>query len=688
MAVTRRIVASTASRTARKASSKGAWSAACNAVGLVLLLVLGAPAAVAQDNCPPEDCLPIVPFPDVSYLHGDVEFLGFAANVTVRDAIAMTALTLTVRNDGPTATEAVVSMPLPDGAAILGFNLTIGDRMLVGRVMERELARQEYNEAVEQGVDAALLEQADKRLVSLSLNVAPGEERVLRAAYAEALPLVAGTRIYRLPLSQLDPLPGELAVDIDVDSSLGASDLRAKGLAIALEAGKGHVAFAPTSAQDFVLSWDEDAGARSSLVAASPLADGPSEALATLCLEGSPLARDVVFILDQSGSMRGLKMEEGRQALVASLDTVTAQDRYSVIAFSSDAVPFGPALVAGTAASVEAAQAKAAKLVADGSTNLDAALQEAFRQLGASPSDRLPMVVLMTDGLPTEGVTDHDEIIERARAANTREAPIVVVPIGLDADYTFLAHLALRSGGAYVDPGTPDGLLSDRLARLAHVLANPVASDVVLAIDGADPTSIYPRVLPPVYADDCLEVRFRTTGSGPVTLRLQATGSDGALAFNQTFQPGSVAVLPAVRNLWGQALVADLLANERVQDSTGAWEADPAVTQAIIANATLYGLLSPYTSWILVDDAPTPTAEMQDSSTNAATGAGGGIATGTGAATGTTTGSSSYSLPGAQRDSVNVGVGTGASKESKTPGPALGLLVLALAALALVRRRT
>lgn len=637
--------------------------------GSLLLVLLLVPAGSAQSACLPEECIPIVPFHDVPYLTGDVAFERFEAHITVRDAVARTAIALTLSNDGTGPQEVEVALPLPDGAAILGFNLTIGDLVLVGRVVERAQAQAEYDDAVEQGRDAALLRQADKRLVALSLNVGPGEERVLRAAYAEAVPLVGASRVYRLPLGQLDPLPQDLAVSVDVASRLGASDLKASGLAMTLQGGKGSLATAPTSAKDLVLTWREEAGTRSSLVAAAPMSAGPTEVLATLCLSGSFLARDVVFILDQSGSMAGLKMEEGRQSLVASLATVTSADQYSVVPFSDDAVPFTPALVPGTAASVQAAQAKAAKLDIEGGTNIDAALQEAFRQLAAAPaSDRLPMVVLMTDGLPTVGVTDHEEIIQRARDANTRDAPIIVVPIGLDADYTFLAHLALRSGGFYVDPGAPDAQLSDRLARLADVLAGPVAADGQLTIDGADPDSIYPKVLPPVYAQECLEVRFRTTGQGPVVVRYTGTGADGPVVLTQTFQPGDIPTQPAVRNLWGQALVADLLAHEA---------GDGSLRAAIIANATLFGLLTPYTSWVLVDDSPVP--EPQAPEGGAASVAG----TGTGAATGTGTGAY-YSMPD---QSGRLGAGTAASKDNKTPGLGAGLIVLAIAAVLVARRR-
>lgn len=647
-----------------------------------LLVALLAPTAQAV-ACAPEECIPIVPFPDVPYVVGTVEFERFVATVTVRDAVATTALELTVHNAGAQATPVQVNLPLPDGAAILAFNLTIGDQVSHGRVLEREAAQTQYNQAVESGQDAALLRQADKRLVALDLNVGPGESRVLRAAYAESVPLAGGSRVYRLPLSQLEPAPAAFDVRADVASGLGAMDLKATGLSMSFVGGKAQATSLPSDPQDLLLTWREEAGKRTSLVAAAPLADGPTYVLGTLCLDGAPLGRDVAFIIDQSGSMAGLKIEEARQALVAAIGTVTPVDRFTVVPFSNEAVPFAAALQEGSTSKVQAAQERAGKLGIEGGTNLDAALQEALRQLASGASTagaRLPMVVLLTDGLPTVGVTDHEQIIQRAATANTREAPFIVVPIGLDADYTFLADLALRSGGAYVDPGAPDARLSDRLARLAEVLAGPVASGIALDIDGAEPGSILPKVLPPVYAEDCLEVRFRTDGAGNVRVGVVGLGASGPITATFNFTAADVPVQAAVRSLWGQALVAELLSQEHALAGAAAEEAHAQV----IASAIEFGVLSPYTSWVLVVDEPAPVPEQ-------ASGGGASSPLASGTSTGTTSASATnglrVSVPGNGGTQYDAAQGSQAGSASKTPGPGLLLVAAALALTALAARR-
>ncbi|MEA3136213.1 MAG: Ca-activated chloride channel, partial [Thermoplasmata archaeon] len=437
---------------------------AAPAIVLLLTALLAVPAQAHHvAGCTPEECLVVVPTPDVSYVQGNVQFESFAATIHIQDALAETSLRFGLSNAGPAATQAEISLPLPDGASLVSFNLSWQGHLLEGRVAEIGQAIREYVNATEQGLDAALLRQADRHLVRISINVAPGEDRILQASYVEPVPLAAAHRVYRLPLSGLDPAPDQLRVNLTVASRLGIEGLRTPSLAIPMTGGQGSILTSnPSAIKDLIVVWEEEGASRSVLVAAKDPTQGVTEYWAQLCAEGTALSRDVVFVLDQSGSMAGLKMEEGRQTLAAALEGLHPADRYSIVTFSNEATPFAPALVAGDATHVQADQTRVSAVDTIGGTNIDAALQEAFRQLNAAQSPRLPMVVFITDGLPTVGVTDHREIIERAMEANHREAPIHVVPIGLDADQTFLADLALRSGGAFVDVGEPDAATSDR----------------------------------------------------------------------------------------------------------------------------------------------------------------------------------------------------------------------------------
>jgi Ca-activated chloride channel family protein len=644
----------------------------------VLVLLLSALLVVPvqahhSTSCAPEQCLPVVPLPPVPYVQGNVRFESFSADVEIQDALATTALRIELENPGATPTEVEVSLPLPDAASLVSFNLSWDGHLIEGRVRERGVAQQQYVNATQQGRDAALLQQADRHLVSLLVNVGPGDVRVLQASYVEPVPLAAGHRVYRLPLSTLEPAPEELHVDVSISSRHGVEGLRAPRLAVPVAGGSGSLdLFAPTDLEDLVLVWGEE-GTRSMLVAAADPASGVTEYWAQLCAGGTPLPRDVVFVLDQSGSMAGLKIEEGRQTLVAALETLHETDRYSILTFSDGVTPFRSALVPGDPSNLATDRTKANAVAAVGSTNIDAALQEAFRQINAAESARLPMVVFMTDGLPTSGITAHDQIIERAMAANTREAPIHVVPIGLDADHTFLADLALRSGGAFVDVGAPDALMSDHLGRLMQVIAGAVVKDPVLSVSGIDlDGTVLPRTLPPLYAESCLDVRFRGDAVGPIRLKLTGQGASGPVTHESIFTFLDIPVESGVSALYGRAVVADLLATERLEPS-------PELRAAIIANATAYSQLTPYTAWVLADESPRVPAA--GASTGTMTG------TTTGSAASQThyvgVGSSGGSQPGQDLD----GRDADDSGSNQTPGPGWLVLVGVGVAVGLALRR-
>jgi hypothetical protein len=200
------------------------------------------------------------------------------------------------------------------------------------------------------------------------------------------------------------------------------------------------------------------------------------------------------------------------------------------------------------------------------------------------------------------GVTDHQAIITRFVEANTRNARLHVVPIGLDADYTFLADLALRSGGSFTPLDPADGRLALRLERLYDLVGHSLVRDVEATLAGIDAVDVRPRVLPDLAEDRCLRVLFRAnwTGADDLTLRVAGRDADGPVSLEFSFPRPAVLERPAVSALWGRAQVDDLLSLERM----GA-----ASRSAVVENATAFRQLSPYTSWVIVDSAQSALAQ-------------------------------------------------------------------------------
>lgn len=663
------------------------------ALPVVLFLLAVSQATATHVPCPPQDCPVLRPIPLDPYLRGDVWLTSFSAHVQVTEGIATTALELHLRANA--TAEATLSIPMPGQASLLGFNLTAGGKLLEGRVEEKGTANAQYDAAKAAGQDAAILEQASERLVRLRVNVPAGEERILRAAYVEVVPRAAGEHVYRLPLSQVP------ATHVDVEfrarSAAGVVGLRFPMLPLEAQADGAWMRAQHSydgKAKDLVAVWGASSSPWSGSLVTSRAPGQPAEWVAEVCLrQAAVLPRDVVFVLDRSGSMGGSKIVEARESLRAVLATLSPSDHFDIVTFDDHVESFHGGLV--PASEGPADQAKVAAVQARAGTDIDGGLQQALRELVAEQgSDRMPMVVFLTDGLPSAGVKDHDQIIERFIAANTRRAAIQVVPIGLDADTTFLADLALRSGGTFtpIDPSEPPVAL--RLGRLYDVVGHPTLRDVSVRVQGLEGLEMLPDPLPAIYEDGCLTLTMRGKAAtdGIVSIEVSGRRAEGAgqVPATQTFAfaADAVPVDAGAERVWASAFIDDLLSQERVEGET-----DP-LRATILAEAIRLRQVTPYTAWVIAEAVP----QGPDEDATYALQVHGGLASSPGGAPPPMTTSppmTGTGLPPLLRENRADSDGFADTRAdtkpgtsvTQTPGPAIWAVALALAVGLLVRRR-
>ncbi len=582
-------------------------------VVLLVLLLTVQTVAANHTPCPPEDCIPIVPIPNVPFLQGTLAVDHFVAEISAVDGLATTKLELNVKNPGNATAEAILNVPLPAGASLLAFNLTIGDKLLEATVQEKVAARATYEAAKATDRAAALIEKTSEQLVTLSVAIPAGSSGVLRAAYIEWVPVASGDLVYRLPLGQMPLAWGGFDVRMTVRESGAFSNLRSVGSTLPFDAtagiratGSRHEA-GPAAVQDLIVAWTPSGSAwRSTFVSSLPAGPGATDvpAIARLCLSSAPvLARDVVFVLDRSGSMRGAKWEQAREALRGALLTLREGDWYNVVVFDSHVDPLVTGMTPVTPSEIEQDRKTLAGLEARGGTDINGALQEALVQLATTDgSGRMPQIVFVTDGLPSAGVTHHQTIIDNFRANNARHAPIFVVPIGLDADAIFLADLALHSGGTVSPMAAGDAQLGERLSRLYDTVGHLLVANVVVTTE--DGVVVGGRQAP-VAEDSCAQVAVRADLSGPeVVLALEGEGTDGAVRQEFRFKTASLRVDDDAAALYGHAVVQDLLSQER----TGTAGLQLTITELAVATRQL----TPYTSWILADLEPADPASLKD----------------------------------------------------------------------------
>jgi Ca-activated chloride channel family protein len=469
-------------------------------------------------------------------------------------------VTETFVNRGTVVGEADYLLPLPRNAAFEELALSINGELVTGETMGADRARAVYEEIVRKLRDPALVEWMGQGLLRTRIfPIQPGEEkrvvvrfRAVAEREGDALRLDWGGS----PRALQSTGGVSFALTYADDGSLGEAYSPTNTLQSSRENGR-RVARVDdaTGPLTFLVPVRNHGGAAVSVLAHAP-GNEDGYALVTLSPPArTPRAtpRDVVFVLDVSGSMSGRKIEQARAAGRQLLQTLTPTDRFRMIDFSSDVRTFRDGWTAATGENVNAALAYLDALRANGGTNIQGALEEALAL--ATPAGRLPVVLFLTDGEPTVGETRPAQIAHRA-AELRGERRLFTFGIGADVNAALLEQLALQGRGTatFVRPEESVeravGVVADRLTR-------PVATDVTITVDGARLYSVQPNGPIDLFAGQDLVVLARYSGAREnATITIEGRTPDGPVRWTGH---GSLPARSA-----GNAFVARLWAVQRV----------------------------------------------------------------------------------------------------------------------------
>jgi Ca-activated chloride channel family protein len=300
--------------------------------------------------------------------------------------------------------------------------------------------------------------------------------------------------------------------------------------------------------------------------------------------------RDVVAVLDVSGSMSGEKIEQAKVALHQLLTTLAPHDRFRLLAFSNGVRSHDEGWTVASDRGLSRARTWIDGLVADGGTNIEAALSEAFRL--KTPRDRLPVVVFLTDGLPSVGAESPDEL---ARIAERRagRARVFAFGVGHDVNTRFLDRLGVAGRGDtdYVQPGEN---VERALSLLSAKIRHPVLTDLRLEAGPVRLGEVYPVRLPDVFAGQELVLfgRFGGAGQSQVTLVGERLGDELEFSTESIF-PEAADANGYIPRLWASRKLGHL---EQQLWTEGASES---LTNEIRALALRHGLPSRYTSYLV-----------------------------------------------------------------------------------------
>lgn len=576
------------------------------------LLVLAAVPAGAQGIIVPEcrDCrTPWVP------PHGRIGLPVESVDIrtTIDGQVATTHVTQVFRNETGATLEGTYLFPIPRGASVSEFAIWDGDRRLAGEVRPREEARRIYDGIVRRRRDPGLLEYAGEELFQASIfPINPRSTKKLELTYTQVLSAEGGTVGYRYPLgvgrnaSPVERLAGTIEIRgrepmrtvyspshaVDVRRSEGERRVR-----VTFESARGaerrdfQLFYAPSPSEVgmSLFTYREPGKDGYYLLLISP----PNEAT-----RREYAAKDVVFVLDVSGSMQEEgKIDKARRALQYGIRGLGANDRFNVIAFSGDTRLFESGLIDADEAGRRRGAEWVGGLRPTGGTNINDALVEAMGQFprdGARPR----MLVFITDGLPTVGDTAVAKILENTRRVRRDGVRLFSFGVGYDVNTRLLDRVAAENGGTadYVDPRED---LEQKVSLFFDKVNHPVLANVRVDMGAVRTDLTYPRALPDLFRGTQLAVvgRYRnSTDLANVAIRLSGTASPV-----QTFTyPGQRFPLRAEKNdwlprLWATRRVGWLM--EQIRSNGESKELREEVTEL----GTRYGIVTPYTSFLALE---------------------------------------------------------------------------------------
>lgn len=544
----------------------------------------------------------------------------------VSGPVARARVVQTFRNPHDVWYEGVYVFPLPESGAVDRLVLRIGTRVVEGEIRERELAQQAYARARAAGQRAALLDQERPNIFTTSVaNIAPGETVVVELEYQQVLrydngrfslrfPMVVGPRYvpaaaarvvadaHRITPPVMRPgTEGErtnpVSIRVTLDAGMPLATVESAYHPIDVKEGgdsRREIVLADGAApanRDFELTWmpRESALPRAAWFTERVGSDhyGLLMLLPPEAPRASRLPREVVFVLDTSGSMAGASIRQAKEALELALGRLGPHDRFEVIEFNSGArALFNGARDAGPD-NLRAAVKWVRALEARGGTEMAAALRLALD--GSERSSHVRQVVFLTDG-----AVGNEAALFRLMRERLGDSRLFTVGIGSAPNSHFMTKAAQLGGGTFTYIGRIEEVRA-KMGELFAKLEAPVLKDVQTHWPEGVQVEAWPARLPDLYAGEPLVLVARLdTLDGELRVRGERDGS----AWEARVPLGDHAAATGLGSVWARQKIAALV------DSLREGAPETVVRSRVIELAQAHRLVTKYTSFVAIDKTP------------------------------------------------------------------------------------
>jgi Ca-activated chloride channel family protein len=543
--------------------------------------------------------------------YAPLEVIYHHVNVKIDGQIATTSVDQEFYNPNPQRLEGTYLFPIPKGGQIDKFTMEIAGQQVQAELLSADKARAIYEDIVRKLRDPALLEYAGRDVFKVRVfPIEPNSRKRITLSYSQVLPSDAGMVSYVYPLNtekfSAKPIQNvSIKVELETKQPLKAIyspshdvEIRRNG------SNKATIGYEAANVQpdtDFALFFapERDDVGLNLLTYKTRGEDGYFLLLASPGMdtkERQVVLKDVVFVLDTSGSMAGKKINQAKKALQFCVENLNEGDRFEIVRFSTEVEPLFDQLKDASQANRDRAEDFIKDLKATGATAIDDALHKAL-SLRPMDSARPFVIIFLTDGMPTIGVTDETQILASVKQHDAGQTRIFCFGIGTDVNTHLLDKLTEQSRG-YSTYVLPEEDIELKVSSFFAKIKDPVLANPTLKFTGdVRATKLYPSPLPDLFKGEQLVLAGRYAGHGNSALTIEGmvNGATRQYTYEMKF-PEESSDHEFIPRLWATRRVGILLDEIRLHGENA--ELRDEVTEL----ARKYGIVTPYTAYLIVED--------------------------------------------------------------------------------------
>lgn len=571
-----------------------------------LLLIIALPATAQDPVRPTPPIIPIPPVPPPDWNFEGLEIDYQRVDVNIKDQVATTHIDQLFVNNNDWILEGTYLFPLPQGATVSELTMWVDGEPIEAKILEAKEARQIYDEIVRQLRDPALLEYVGSSAIQANVfPIPPRDERRIEIEYSQLLPAENGLFHFIYPQSTdlyTNTALENQSIRVEVESNEEIRTIYSPSHPVAIDRDgefRAIVGFEDEDVkpeQDFELYYSVDPGdiGLNLLSYKESDQDGFFLLLVTPKVEtdlDQVVAKDVIMVIDVSGSMEGEKLSQAKNAAIFVADNLNPRDRFNIIAFSTGVRAFTRDL--SQASDAGNYEQFINGLEALGGTNISGALLEAVAQADSEPPTS---IIFLTDGLATEGIIDTSRLLDTVADQTPENVRIFAFGVGDDVDTFLLDSLTQNHGGTttYVRPGQQ---IDEAVSAFYAKVSTPVLANIELDFDDIQVEQMYPSSLPDLFAGNQLVLsgRYRNGGPATITLTGEVNGREQTFVYEDNLfrTTGGDDFIP---RLWATRAIGNLLTQIRLHGE------DPELVRSVVNLSTRYGIITPYTSYLIEED--------------------------------------------------------------------------------------